>query len=121
MSHQHVSWRLFDTQYANRFEKLGKTTRRAQFLADMDRIIPVAELTAAVETVYPKGSDAAGRPTIPPERMLRIYFLRVDARKAVHRDPIVQRLLDGRGCDRLNQRRTATTDGSDSNGKSKCP
>jgi transposase, IS5 family len=35
-------------------EKYGKTTRRAQFLADMERIIPWPELTAAVQTVYPK-------------------------------------------------------------------
>lgn len=59
------------------FEKFGKTTRRAQFLADMDRTIPWAELSAAVEKVYPKGSDAGGRPPIPLERMLRIYFLQL--------------------------------------------
>jgi transposase, IS5 family len=59
------------------FEKFGKTTRRAQFLADMDRIIPWKELAAAVEPVYPKGSDAGGRPPISLERMLRIYFLQL--------------------------------------------
>ncbi len=59
------------------FEKFGKTTRRAQFLSDMDRIIPWAELAAAVEKVYPKGSEAGGRPPIPLERMLRIYFLQL--------------------------------------------
>jgi len=59
------------------FEKFGKTTRRARFLADMDRIIPWAELSAAVESVYPKGSDAGGRPPIPLEKMLRIYFLQL--------------------------------------------
>jgi len=59
------------------FEKFGKTTRRAQFLSDMDRIIPWKELAAAVEPVYPKGSDAGGRPPIPLERMLRIYFLQL--------------------------------------------
>ena len=59
------------------FEKYGKTTRRAKFLADMDRIIPWKELSAAVETVYPKGGDAGGRPPIPLERMLRIYFLQL--------------------------------------------
>jgi len=32
-------------------EKYGKTTRRAQFLADMDKIIPWTELAAAVQTV----------------------------------------------------------------------
>ena len=59
------------------FERFGKTTRRAQFLADMDRVIPWAELAAAVETVYPKVSEAGGRPPIPLERMLRVYFLQL--------------------------------------------
>lgn len=59
------------------FERYGKTTRRAQFLADMDRILPWKELTAAIEPVYPKGSDSGGRPPIPLERMLRIYFLQL--------------------------------------------
>jgi IS5 family transposase len=59
------------------FEKYGKTTRRAQFLADMERIIPWSELTAAVATVYPKISEQGGRPPIPLERMLRIYFLQL--------------------------------------------
>ena len=30
------------------FEKYGKTTRRAKFLADTDRIIPWPEMTAAL-------------------------------------------------------------------------
>ena len=59
------------------FEKYGKTTRRAQFLADMDRIIPWPEMTAAVAAVYPKISEQGGRPPIPLERMLRIYFLQL--------------------------------------------
>jgi len=59
------------------FERFGKTTRRAQFLSDMDRIIPWKELAAVIEPVYPKGSDAGGRPPIPLERMLRIYFLQL--------------------------------------------
>ena len=56
------------------FEKFGKTTRRAQFLLDMDRIIPWLELAAAVQTVYPTISENGGRPL---ERMLRIYFLKL--------------------------------------------
>ena len=59
------------------FEKYGKRTRRAQFLADMDRIVPWAELTAVVDPVYPKVSEAGGRPPIALERMLRIYFLQL--------------------------------------------
>lgn len=59
------------------FEKFGKTTRRAQFLADMDKIIPWKELAAAVQTAYPKVNENGGRPPIPLERMLRIYFLQL--------------------------------------------
>ncbi len=59
------------------FEKYGKTTRRAQFLADMDKIIPWAELAAAVQTAYPTVRASGGRPPIPLERMLRIYFLQL--------------------------------------------
>jgi IS5 family transposase len=59
------------------FEKFGKTTRRAQFLADMDKIIPWTELAAAVQTAYPKVSENGGRPPIALERMLRIYFLQL--------------------------------------------
>jgi IS5 family transposase len=57
------------------FERYGKTTRRAQFLAEMDRVVPWSELLGVIEPVYPKGSEAGGRPPVPLERMLRIYFL----------------------------------------------
>lgn len=60
------------------FEKFGKTTRRAKFLAEMDRIMPWKELAAAIEPVYPKGGGAAGgRPPVALERLLRIYFLQL--------------------------------------------
>ncbi len=59
------------------FEKYGKTTRRAQFLAEMDRIIPWPELAVVVQTAYPKVSEHGGRPPIPLERMLRIHFLQL--------------------------------------------
>jgi IS5 family transposase len=57
------------------FEKYGKTTRRAQFLAQMDQVVPWTALCALIEPVYPKGSSEGGRPPVPLERMLRIYFL----------------------------------------------
>src|SRR5207237_8049520 len=57
------------------FEKYGKTTRRAQFLGEMDRTVPWRELAAVVEPVYPKVSEQGGRPPLPLERMLRVYFL----------------------------------------------
>ena len=59
------------------FERYGKTTRRERFLADMDRVIPWPELTAAVQRAYPQVSESGGRPPIPLERMLRIYFLQL--------------------------------------------
>jgi transposase, IS5 family len=55
------------------FEKYTKTTRRAEFLAEMDRVVPWRELCARIEPVYPKPGN--GRPPIGVERMLRMYFL----------------------------------------------
>jgi len=56
------------------FEKYRKPTRREQFLEEMDRIIPWAELSAVIEPFYPKG-EGPGRPPVGVERMLRIHFL----------------------------------------------
>jgi IS5 family transposase len=55
------------------FDRHGKTTRRAAFLAEMDRVVPWSALCALIEPVYPKAGN--GRPPIGLERMLRIYFL----------------------------------------------
>ena len=57
------------------FEKYGKTTRRAQFLAEMDRVVPWGEIAAVIEPHYPKPGSEGGRPPIALEKMLRIYFL----------------------------------------------
>lgn len=56
------------------FEPYRKTTRREQFLDEMQRVVPWQELLALIEPVYPKQSGA-GRPPIELEKMLRIYFL----------------------------------------------
>jgi transposase, IS5 family len=56
-----------------RFERYAKTTKRAAFLAEMNRIVPWGRLCEIVAPHYPKGD--AGRPPIPLERMLRVYFL----------------------------------------------
>ena len=56
------------------FDK-GKKTRREQFLAEMDRVVPWARLCGLIEPHYPKGSRAGGRPPLPLERMFRIYCL----------------------------------------------
>lgn len=55
------------------FERYGKATRRATFLAEMDRVVPWAALRALIEPVYPK--PGKGRPPVGLERMLRIHFL----------------------------------------------
>ena len=57
------------------FEKYAKTTRRAQFLAEMDRVVPWDAVCAAIEPHYPKVSPEGGRPPIPLERIVRIYFM----------------------------------------------
>ena len=57
------------------FEAYRKPTRREKFLAEMDRVVPWAQLCALVKPVYAKGTSGPGRPPIPLERMLRIYFL----------------------------------------------
>jgi IS5 family transposase len=55
------------------FERYGKTTRRAAFLAEMDKVVPWNELCALIEPHYPKAGR--GRQPIGVERMLRIHFL----------------------------------------------
>ena len=57
------------------FERYVKTTRRAAFLAEMDRTVPWRELCALIEPVYPKSGN--GRQPVGLERMLRIYFLQL--------------------------------------------
>jgi IS5 family transposase len=51
----------------------GKVTRRERFLAEMDRVMPWAELVALIEPHYPKAGR--GRQPLGLETMLRIYFL----------------------------------------------
>ena len=55
------------------FERYAKTTRRAVFLAEMERVVPWSALCALIEPFYPKPGN--GRPPVGVERMLRIYFL----------------------------------------------
>jgi IS5 family transposase len=51
----------------------GRITRRERFLGEMNAVMPWTRLTALVEPHYPKAGS--GRPPLPLERMLRIYFL----------------------------------------------
>ena len=56
------------------FEQYRKPTRREQFLNEMHRVVPWAELVAVIEPVYPK-ADGPGRPPVGIERMLRLHCL----------------------------------------------
>jgi IS5 family transposase len=51
----------------------GRTTRRERFLAEMNAVIPWERLLGLITPHYPKGTG--GRPPMPLERMLRIYFM----------------------------------------------
>lgn len=53
--------------------KAGKRTRRAEFLAEMEAVVPWLRLEVLIEPHYPKKGN--GRPPKPLGTMLRIHFL----------------------------------------------
>lgn len=55
------------------FEKHSKVTRRAQFLMEMNQVVPWSHLVARIKPHYPQAGN--GRPPKELETMLRIYFL----------------------------------------------
>ena len=59
------------------FERHRKPTRRDVFLAEMDQVVPWAELCAVIAPHYPKDPEPGegGRRPVGLERMLRIHFL----------------------------------------------
>jgi IS5 family transposase len=58
---------------ARGFEVHGRATRKAEFLARMDGLVPWAQLCAVIEPHYPKAGN--GRPPVGLERMLRMYLV----------------------------------------------
>ena len=52
-----------------------KVTRREQFLTEMNAVVPWSRLLALIEPHYPKAGPKGGRPPMPLETMLRVYFL----------------------------------------------
>ena len=56
------------------FQQYRKPIRRQRFLDEMNRVVPWADLAAAIAPVYPK-PESAGRPPVGVERMLRIHCL----------------------------------------------
>jgi IS5 family transposase len=58
---------------AKGFEVHGRATRKAEFLARMEMLVPWAQFCAVIEPHYPKVGN--GRPPVGLERMLRMYLL----------------------------------------------
>ena len=56
---------------AKGFEKHNRATRKAEFLARMESLMPWAEICTVIEPHYPKAGN--GRPPVGLERMLRMY------------------------------------------------
>jgi IS5 family transposase len=52
-----------------------RQTRRERFLSEMDAVVPWERLLGLVEPHYPKAGSKGGRPPMPLETMLRVYFL----------------------------------------------
>jgi IS5 family transposase len=52
-----------------------KVTRREQFLTEMNAVVPWSRLLGLIEPHYPKAGPKGGRPPMPLETMLRVYFL----------------------------------------------
>ena len=71
------------------FERYTKKTRRAQFLEEMEQVVPWDELVSLIEPHYPKAGN--GRQPVGVERMLRIYFLQHWFNLS---DPAVEEALD---------------------------
>ena len=69
----------------------GKVTRRERFLAEMDAVIPWAQLLALIEPYYPKAGR--GRQPLGLEKMLRIYFLQQWVSRISVSSPRSRRLL----------------------------
>src|SRR6056297_4013970 len=52
-----------------------RQTRREKFLAEMDAVVPWSRLLGLIEPHYPRIGAKGGRPPMPLETMLRVYFL----------------------------------------------
>ena len=53
----------------------GRVTRKAEFLARMEALVPWAEFCVLIEPYYPKAGG--GRPPRGMERMLRMYCIAI--------------------------------------------
>jgi len=56
------------------YQSKKKQTRRERFLAEMDQVVPWAQLIALIEPHY-SNKGRRGRTPMPLQSMLRIYFM----------------------------------------------
>jgi IS5 family transposase len=75
------------------FQRYAKKTRRKQFLAEMDAVMPWGELLSLVRPHYAKGE--MGLKTVGLDIMLRVYFLQ---QWFALSDPGVEDALSNRRC-----------------------
>lgn len=54
--------------------KMLPPTHQRRFLDEINRVVPGADLVAAIAFVYPK-TDGTGRPLVGIKRMLRLHCL----------------------------------------------
>src|ERR1700756_1952718 len=78
------------------FEKYGRKSKREQFLATMDGVVPWAELMALIEPFYAKAGN--GRQPVGLSIMLRVYFVQQwfnlsdpGAEEALYESPALRR------------------------------
>jgi IS5 family transposase len=78
------------------FEKYARTSRREQFLATMEKVVPWRELEDLIEPYYPKAGN--GRQPVGLTIMLRVYFLQQwfalsdpGAEDALYESPVLRR------------------------------
>jgi hypothetical protein len=84
------------------FEHYAKTTRRAGFLAEMERVVPWPVLCARIEPFYPKPGN--GRPPVPTRTSSVATFS-----KELQREFRV--LLCSRVSDRLGRAQSSSQEG----------
>ena len=56
------------------FARYRKPTRRERFLDEMNRVVPWADLAAAIAPIYPN-AEGPGHQPVGVERMLRLHCL----------------------------------------------
>jgi IS5 family transposase len=78
------------------FEKYARKSRREQFLATMEKVVPWSDLESLIEPYYPKAGN--GRQPVGLSIMLRVYFLQQwfslsdpGAEDALYESPVLRR------------------------------